>query len=71
MGRSYPLAPNKRLLLRWNRAANSTARLKNASGGNTSNYRIGQYPSANWTQQYAREALRSRPAAPNSQAGRP
>ncbi|WP_022825129.1 RagB/SusD family nutrient uptake outer membrane protein [Hymenobacter norwichensis] len=40
------------------RAAASTARLKNAAGGNTSNYRIGQYPSTGWTQAYAREALR-------------
>ncbi|GAB3572637.1 RagB/SusD family nutrient uptake outer membrane protein [Hymenobacter daeguensis] len=40
------------------RAQNSTAMLKQASGAATSNYRIGQYPSAGWTQAYARQALR-------------
>ncbi|TGE23937.1 RagB/SusD family nutrient uptake outer membrane protein [Hymenobacter aquaticus] len=40
------------------RAAASTARLKNAAGGATSKYRIGQYPAAGWSQDYARQALR-------------
>ncbi|WP_019948780.1 RagB/SusD family nutrient uptake outer membrane protein [Hymenobacter aerophilus] len=40
------------------RAQNSTARLKNAAGGSTSNYKIGLYPAAGWNQQYARQALR-------------
>ncbi|RSK48969.1 RagB/SusD family nutrient uptake outer membrane protein [Hymenobacter rigui] len=40
------------------RAANSTARLKTTAGTSTSNYKIGQYQSGQWTQQYAREALR-------------
>lgn len=40
------------------RAQNSTARLKQANGSATSNYRIGQYPSVGWTQAYARQALR-------------
>ncbi|MCB2377246.1 RagB/SusD family nutrient uptake outer membrane protein [Hymenobacter sp. BT635] len=40
------------------RAAASTTRLKNAAGGPTSNYRIGQYPAAGWSQDYARQALR-------------
>ncbi|OWP62239.1 RagB/SusD family nutrient uptake outer membrane protein [Hymenobacter amundsenii] len=40
------------------RAQNSTARLKNAAGGSTSNYKIGLYSSAGWNQQYARQALR-------------
>ncbi|GAB3243817.1 RagB/SusD family nutrient uptake outer membrane protein [Hymenobacter seoulensis] len=40
------------------RAQNSTAKLKNASGGNISNYKIGLYSPGQWSQQYAREALR-------------
>lgn len=40
------------------RAANSTRRLVMADGSPTSNYRIGQYPAAGWTQPYARQALR-------------
>ena len=40
------------------RAQNSTARLKNAAGGSTSNYKIGLYSAAGWNQQYARQALR-------------
>jgi hypothetical protein len=40
------------------RAQNSTNLLKQANGSATSNYRIGQYPSAGWTQAYARQALR-------------
>jgi hypothetical protein len=40
------------------RAMNSTGRLKQASGAATSNYKIGLYPTAGFTQSYAREALR-------------
>ncbi|MCB2407852.1 RagB/SusD family nutrient uptake outer membrane protein [Hymenobacter lucidus] len=40
------------------RAQKSTARLKNAAGAGISNYLIGEYPAANWTQDYARQALR-------------
>ncbi|RYU82799.1 RagB/SusD family nutrient uptake outer membrane protein [Hymenobacter persicinus] len=40
------------------RAQASTGRLKNATGGSTSNYKIGPYGSAGWTQDYARQALR-------------
>ena len=40
------------------RAQSSTALLKQANGTATSNYRIGQYPSAGFTQAYARQALR-------------
>jgi hypothetical protein len=40
------------------RAMNSTGRLKQASGAPTSNYKIGLYPTAGFTQSYAREALR-------------
>jgi hypothetical protein len=40
------------------RALNSTGRLKQTNGSATSNYKIGQYPTAGFTQSYAREALR-------------
>ncbi|MBC6612394.1 RagB/SusD family nutrient uptake outer membrane protein (plasmid) [Hymenobacter sp. NBH84] len=40
------------------RAQNSTARLKQANGAATSKYNIGLYPTAGFTQAYAREALR-------------
>jgi len=40
------------------RAMNSTGRLKQANGAATSNYKIGLYPTAGFTQSYAREALR-------------
>ncbi|TGD82571.1 RagB/SusD family nutrient uptake outer membrane protein [Hymenobacter wooponensis] len=40
------------------RAQNSTARLKTATGANISNYKIGLYSAGQWNQQYAREALR-------------
>ncbi|HET9502493.1 MAG TPA: RagB/SusD family nutrient uptake outer membrane protein [Hymenobacter sp.] len=40
------------------RALNSTGLLKQANGLATSNYKIGLYPSAGFTQSYAREALR-------------
>ncbi|PJJ60973.1 RagB/SusD family nutrient uptake outer membrane protein [Hymenobacter chitinivorans] len=40
------------------RAQNSTARLKTTAGQSISNYRIGQYPAAGWSQDYARQALR-------------
>ena len=40
------------------RAQKSTARLKNAAGAGISNYLIGEYPATNWTQDYARQALR-------------
>ena len=40
------------------RAMNSTGRLKQASGAATSNYKIGLYPTAGFSQSYAREALR-------------
>jgi hypothetical protein len=40
------------------RAANSTGRTKKADGTDPSNYLIRPYDAANWTQQYAREALR-------------
>lgn len=40
------------------RAMNSTGLLKQASGAATSNYKIGLYPTAGFSQSYAREALR-------------
>lgn len=40
------------------RAQASTGLLKQANGSATSNYKIGLYPSAGFTQSYAREALR-------------
>jgi hypothetical protein len=40
------------------RAQNSTGRLKQANGSAISNYKIGQYPTAGFSQSYAREALR-------------
>ncbi|ALW84206.1 glycan metabolism protein RagB [Hymenobacter sedentarius] len=40
------------------RAQNSTGRLKTSAGQPISNYRIGLYQPAQWTQAYAREALR-------------
>ncbi len=40
------------------RAQNSTGLLKQANGSATSNYKIGLYPAAGFTQSYAREALR-------------
>jgi hypothetical protein len=40
------------------RAQNSTGLLKTAAGAPTSNYKIGQYPTAGFTQTYARQALR-------------
>ncbi|MDO7851480.1 RagB/SusD family nutrient uptake outer membrane protein [Hymenobacter convexus] len=40
------------------RAQNSTGLLRQSTGLPTSNYRIGLYPSTNWTQAYARQALR-------------
>ncbi|UOR03707.1 RagB/SusD family nutrient uptake outer membrane protein [Hymenobacter aerilatus] len=40
------------------RAQNSTSRLKQANGAATSNYKIALYPTAGFTQAYAREALR-------------
>ncbi|TDN38097.1 RagB/SusD family nutrient uptake outer membrane protein [Hymenobacter sp. UV11] len=40
------------------RAQNSTGLLKSASGAATSNYKIGLYPAAGFSQSYAREALR-------------
>jgi hypothetical protein len=40
------------------RAQNSTGLLKQANGAATSNYKIGLYPAAGFTQSYAREALR-------------
>jgi len=40
------------------RALNSTTLLKQANGTATSNYKIGLYPTAGFTQSYAREALR-------------
>lgn len=40
------------------RAKNSTARLKFADGSPQSNYSVGLYTSADWTQDFARKALR-------------
>lgn len=39
------------------RAAASTGRLKKIDGTFASNYKVGQYPAAGWTQDYARKAL--------------
>ncbi|MGI4737652.1 MAG: RagB/SusD family nutrient uptake outer membrane protein [Janthinobacterium lividum] len=40
------------------RAMNSTGKLKQSNGAATSNYKIGLYPAASFTQDYARQALR-------------
>lgn len=40
------------------RAANSTGRTQKADGSDPSNYVISQYDGSNWTQDYARQALR-------------
>ncbi len=40
------------------RAAASTERVKNADGSFPSHYNVKEYPSAGWTQDYARKALR-------------